>query len=150
MGDLRSTVLSTIELKRGESMTADTLSRVFAALADPTRRDMVARLSEGDATVSQLAEPYRMTLQAVYKHLRVLEDAGLVSRPRGPQPRPVRLEVQALDLMDTWIERYRQRVEQRYRRLDAVLAEMKGDQHEHNHGDSHRGRPEAAGGPGDS
>src|SRR6266849_1373562 len=99
-------------------MTGDALSRVFAALADPTRRDMVARLSEGDATVSQLAEPYRMSLQAVYKHLRVLEDAGLVSRSRGPQPRPVRLEVQALDLMDTWIERHRDRVEQRYRRLD--------------------------------
>ena len=105
-------------------MTADTLSLVFAALADPTRRDMVARLSADDATVSQLAEPYRMSLQAVYKHLRVLEDAGLVSRPPGPQPRPVRLEVQALDLMDTWIERHRARVEQRYRRLDAVLAEI--------------------------
>ena len=68
-------------------MTADTLSRAFAALADPTRRDMVARLSDGDATVSQLAEPYRMSLQAVYKHLRVLEDAGLaagrVGRSRG-------------------------------------------------------------------
>jgi DNA-binding transcriptional ArsR family regulator len=133
-------------------MTADTLSRVFAALADPTRRDMVARLSEGDATVSQLAEPYRMTLQAVYKHLRVLEDAGLVSRPRGPQPRPVRLEVEALDLMDTWIERHRDRVEQRYRRLDAVLAQMKlaqmkGDEDEQDHPDGHRGRPEAAGHP---
>jgi DNA-binding transcriptional ArsR family regulator len=107
-------------------MTADTLSRAFAALADPTRRDMVARLSESDATVSQLAEPYRMTLQAVYKHLRVLEDAGLVSRPRGPQPRPVRLEVQALDLMD------------------AVLAEMKGDEDEQDHRDGHRSGPEAA------
>jgi len=128
-------------------MTADTLSQVFAALADPTRRDMVARLSDGDATVSQLAEPYRMSLQAVYKHLRVLEDAGLVSRPRGPQPRPVRLEVQALDLMDTWIERHRDRVEQRYRRLDAVLAEMKGDEDEQDHGDGHRSRPEAAGHP---
>ncbi|MBO0825696.1 MAG: winged helix-turn-helix transcriptional regulator, partial [Actinobacteria bacterium] len=61
-------------------MPADTLSRVFSALADPTRRNMVARLAEGDATVSQLAEPYQMTLQAVYKHLSVLEDAGLVSR----------------------------------------------------------------------
>ena len=71
-------------------MTADTLSLVFAALADPTRRDMVARLSADDATVSQLAEPYRMSLQAVYKHLKVLEDAGLVTRPPGPQPRPVR------------------------------------------------------------
>ena len=141
-------------------MTADTLSQVFAALADPTRRDMVARLSAGDATVSQLAEPYRMSLQAVYKHLRVLEDAGLVTRPPGPQPRPVRLEVQALDLMDTWIERHRARVEQRYRRLDAVLAqmklaqmelaEMKGDEDEQDHGDGHRGRPEAAGHPDDS
>ena len=105
-------------------MTADTLSRVFGALADPTRRDMVARLSEGDATVGQLAEPYRMTLQAVYKHLRVLEDAGLVSRPHGPQPRPVRLEAEALTQVETWLERYRRRAEQRYRRLDALLATM--------------------------
>ena len=134
----------------GWAMTTDVLSRVFAALADPTRRDMVARLAEGDATVSQLAEPYRMTLQAVYKHLRVLEDAGLVSRPRGPQPRPVRLEVQAFDLMDIWIEHHRRRVEQRYRRLDAVLAEMNGDEHEQHHRDSHRSRSEVTGDPGDS
>src|SRR5215475_1697331 len=103
-------------------MAADTLTRVFSALADPTRRDIVARLAEGDATVGQLAEPYRMTLQAVYKHLRVLEDAGLVSRPQGPQPRPVRLETQTQ--METWLERYRRRAEQRYRRLDALLATM--------------------------
>ena len=122
VGGLRC--LSTIELK-GWPMTTDALPRVFAALADPTRRDMVARLSEGDAAVSQLAEPYPMTLQAVYKHLRVLEDAGLVSRPPGPQPRSVHLEVQVFDLMDNWIERYRGRVEQRYRRLDDVLAAMK-------------------------
>jgi DNA-binding transcriptional ArsR family regulator len=135
-------------------MTADTLSRVFAALSDPTRRDMVGRLSEGEATVGQLAEPYRtrMSLQAVYKHLKVLEDAGLVSRPPGPQPRPVHLQIQALDLMDTWIERHRARAEQRYRRLDAVLAQMKlaelrGEEHEQDHGDGHRGRPEAAGHP---
>ncbi|XVQ15617.1 ArsR/SmtB family transcription factor [Spirillospora sp. CA-255316] len=128
-------------------MTADALSRVFAALADPTRRDMVARLSEGDATVSQLAEPYRMSLQAVYKHLRVLEGAGLVSRPQGPQPRPVRLEAQAFNLVDTWIERHRRRVEQRYRRLDTVLAQMKEDEHEHDHPDGHRGRSGAAGHP---
>jgi DNA-binding transcriptional ArsR family regulator len=130
-------------------MTTDTLSRVFAALADPTRRDMVARLSEGDATVSQLAEPYRMTLQAVYKHLRVLEDAGLVSRPQGPQPRPVRLELQAFDVMDIWLERHRERAEQRYRRLDAVLATMKGDEHEQEHRGGHRSRPEAADHPDD-
>ena len=105
-------------------MVADTLTRVFSALADPTRRDIVVRLAEGEATVGQLAEPYRMTLQAVYKHLRVLEDAGLVSRPHGPQPRPVRLETEVLTLMETWLERYRRRAEQRYRRLDALLATM--------------------------
>ena len=131
-------------------MTTDTLSQVFAALADPTRRDMVARLSAGDATVSQLAEPYQMSLQAVYTHRKVLEDAGLVSRPRGPQPRPGRLEVRALDLMDTWIERYRDRVEQRYRRLDAVLAQMNGDEDEQDHADDHRSRPETAGHPDDA
>ncbi|MEU8198208.1 metalloregulator ArsR/SmtB family transcription factor [Microbispora amethystogenes] len=128
----------------------DALSRVFAALADPTRRDMVARLSEGDATVSRLAEPYRMTLQAVYKHLRVLEDAGLVSRPSGPQPRPVRLEADAFALVDTWIERHRDRVERRYRRLEAVLAEMDGDEDGQDHGDDHRRRPERAGDPDES
>lgn len=125
-------------------MAADALSRVFAALADPTRRDIVARLAGSDATVNQLAEPYRMTLQAVYKHLRVLEDAGLVSRPDGPQPRPVRLEVKTFDLVDAWIERYRCRAEQRYRRLDTVLeamneADKEGADHDQDHRDSHRG-----------
>ncbi|MEV0903016.1 metalloregulator ArsR/SmtB family transcription factor [Actinoplanes sp. NPDC049802] len=105
-------------------MSADSLSRVFAALADPTRRDMVARLADGDATVNQLAEPYRMSLQAVYKHLKVLEEAGLVTRPPGPQPRAVHLETEVFDRMDEWIEHYRRRAEQRYRRLDAVLAAM--------------------------
>jgi DNA-binding transcriptional ArsR family regulator len=123
---------------------ADSLSRVFSALADPTRRDMVARLAEGDATVGRLAEPYRMSLQAIYKHLRVLEEAGLVSRPPGPQPRSVRLQAEAFDLMDTWIERYRRRAEQRYRRLDAVLAAMNdtdedGADHDQDHRDGNRG-----------
>ncbi len=108
-------------------MPADTLSRVFAALADPTRRDMVARLALGDATATELAEPYPMTLQAVYKHLKVLENAGVVSRPVGPQPRSVRLEAEVFDLMDKWIERYRREAEERYRRLDAVLAQMNHD-----------------------
>ena len=105
-------------------MPADGLSRVFAALADPTRRDMVTRLAAGDATVNQLAEPYQISLQAVYKHLKVLEGAGVVSRPPGPQPRPVRLEAEVFDLMDKWIERYRRRAEERHRRLDAVLARL--------------------------
>jgi DNA-binding transcriptional ArsR family regulator len=102
----------------------DEMSQVFAALADPTRRDMVTRLAAADATVHQLAEPYQISLQAVYKHLKVLEDAGVVSRPPGPQPRPVRLEATVFDLMDRWIERYRRQAEQRYRRLDTVLAEL--------------------------
>jgi DNA-binding transcriptional ArsR family regulator len=115
-------------------MAADTLSRVFSALADPTRRDIVDRLSTADATVNQLAARYEMSLQAVYKHLRVLEDAGVVSRPPGPQPRSVRLEAEVFDLMDNWIERYRRSAEERYRRLDAVLEAMNRDeQKEHHH-----------------
>jgi DNA-binding transcriptional ArsR family regulator len=109
-------------------MAADALSRVFSALADPTRRDMVSRLAAGDATVNQLAEPYPMSLQAVYKHLKVLEEAGVVSRPPGPQPRPVRLDAEIFDLMDSWIDRYRRQAEERHRRLDAILAEMNEQQ----------------------
>jgi DNA-binding transcriptional ArsR family regulator len=105
----------------------DQLSRAFSALADPTRRDMVARLTLADATVNELAEPYHVSVQAVSKHLRVLEDAGLVSRSRDAQRRPVHLEPEVLDLMTTWIERYRQQAEQRYRRLDDVLASMPDD-----------------------
>lgn len=102
----------------------DRLSRVFGALADPTRRDIVARLATGDATVSQLGASYDVSLQAVSKHLKVLEHAGLVSRSRDAQRRPVHLEADVLELMTTWIERYRQQAEERYQRLDAVLAEM--------------------------
>jgi DNA-binding transcriptional ArsR family regulator len=102
----------------------DPLSRVFSALADPTRRDMVARLTVADATVNELAEPYDVSVQAVSKHLRVLEDAGLVSRSREAQRRPVHLEAEVFDLMTKWIERYRREAEARYQRLDAVLAEM--------------------------
>ena len=103
---------------------ADQLSRVFAALADPTRRDMVARLTDGDATVGELAEPYSVSVQAVSQHLTVLEDAGLVTRSREAQRRPVHLEAEVFDLMTKWIERYRQRAEERYQRLDALLAEL--------------------------
>ncbi|MGW0230793.1 ArsR/SmtB family transcription factor [Actinopolymorpha singaporensis] len=111
-------------------MPADTLSRVFTALADPTRRDIVARLSVADATVNQLAEPYQISVQAVYKHLRVLEEAGMVRRLRGPQPRPVHLETGALDLLDEWLEQYRRKAEHRYQRLDRVLTGM-GEADEH-------------------
>ncbi|WP_131769174.1 ArsR/SmtB family transcription factor [Candidatus Protofrankia californiensis] len=105
----------------------DQLSRVFAALADPTRRDLVARLTDGDATVGELADPYDVTVQAVSKHLKVLEQAGLVSRTAEAHRSPVHLEAEVFDLMTAWIERYRRRAEQRYRRLDAVLAAMNDD-----------------------
>ena len=103
---------------------ADRLSKVFAALADPIRRDIVARLATRDATVSELGASYDVSLQAVSKHLKVLEEAGLVSRSRDAQRRPVHLEAEVFDLMTKWIERYRREAEQRYRRLDAVLAAM--------------------------
>lgn len=102
----------------------DALSRAFAALADPTRRDLVARLTADDATVGELAAPYDVSLQAISKHLKVLEDAGLVSRSKDAQRRPVHLEAEVLDLMTGWIERYRRRAEERFGRLDEVLAEM--------------------------
>ena len=108
-------------------MSADPLSKVFSALADPTRRDMVARLTVADATVGELAEPYDVSLQAVSKHLRVLEDAGLVSRSKDAQRRPVHLEAEVFDLMTKWLERYRRQAEARYRRLDGVLEQMSDD-----------------------
>ena len=105
-------------------MAGDRLSRVFAALADPTRRDIVSRLAVGDATVGELAAPYDVSLQAVSKHLKVLEDAGVVTRSRDAQRRPCHLEAEVFDLMTKWIERYRREAEERYQRLDAVLAEL--------------------------
>lgn len=105
----------------------DPLSRVFSALGDPIRRDIVARLTDGDATVGELAQPYDVTVQAVSKHLKVLEDAGLVTRTRDAQRRPVHLEAEVFDLMTRWIERYRQQAEERYRRLDDVLRSMPDD-----------------------
>jgi DNA-binding transcriptional ArsR family regulator len=103
---------------------ADRLSKVFAALADPIRRDIVARLATEDATVGALAAPYEVSMQAISKHLKKLEEAGLVTRSRNAQRRPVHLEAEVFGLMTTWIERYRRVAEQRYRRLDAVLAAM--------------------------
>lgn len=102
----------------------DALSRAFAALADPTRRDLVARLADADATVNELAAPYAMTVQAVSKHLRVLEEAGLVSRTKQAQRRPVHLEAEVLGLVTAWTERYRRQAEERFARLDAVLEQM--------------------------
>jgi DNA-binding transcriptional ArsR family regulator len=105
-------------------LTEEQVDELFRALADPTRRDMVARLTTGDATVNDLAAPYSVTVQAVSKHLKVLEEAGLVSRSREAQRRPVHLEAEVFDLMTRWIERYRRQAEERYQRLDELLAEM--------------------------
>jgi DNA-binding transcriptional ArsR family regulator len=116
----------------------DPLSQVFAALSDPTRRDLVARLTDGDATVGQLAAPYDVSVQAISKHLKVLEQAGLVSRRAEGHRSPVHLEAEVFDLMTKWIERYRQRAEARFRRLDAVLGEMNvgTEHHDMHHGDT--------------
>jgi DNA-binding transcriptional ArsR family regulator len=100
---------------------------VFSALADPLRRDIVARLTVADATVNELAEPYDVTVQAVSKHLKVLEGAGVVSRSRVAQRRPVHLEAEVFDLVTKWIERYRRQAEERFQRLDALLRTMPDD-----------------------
>lgn len=103
-------------------MTDDVLDRAFAALADPVRRAIVARLSSGPATVGELAKPFDITLQAVSKHISVLESAGLVWQKREAQRRPVYLDAAALERLTSWIDRYRLEAEARYRRLDALLA----------------------------
>ncbi|HTH07573.1 MAG TPA: metalloregulator ArsR/SmtB family transcription factor [Ilumatobacteraceae bacterium] len=111
----------------GAALQLDPLSQVFSALADPVRRDIVGRLAGGDATVTELAQPYGISIQAISKHVKVLESTGLVTRSRDAQTRPVHLEAKVFDLMTAWIERYRRQAEQRYRRLDAVLADLPDD-----------------------
>jgi DNA-binding transcriptional ArsR family regulator len=98
------------------------LDRAFLALADPVRRAIVARLSRGPATVNELAEPFDITKQAVSKHIQVLEQAGLVTRSRDAQRRPVHLDAGALERLTSWIDRYRLDAERNYRRLDELLA----------------------------
>src|ERR687895_2644732 len=100
------------------------LDRAFMALADPVRRRIIARLSRGPATVNELAEPFDITKQAVSKHIQVLEQAGLVTRSRAAQRRPVHLDPAALERLTAWIDRYRLIAEARYRRLDALLETM--------------------------
>ena len=109
-------------------MAPDQLPRTFAALADPTRRDLVARLTLGDATLGELAGSYEVSLQARSKHLTVLERAGLVSRGQAGTRRPVHLDAARLEPLTDWLESYRQQAEQRYQRLDAVLAELAADE----------------------
>lgn len=106
---------------------ADRLSATFAALADPTRRAILARLIESDCSVTELAEPFAMSQPAVSKHLKVLERAGLVSRGREAQWRPCRLDAGPLKDATEWLEPYRRLWEARFDRLDAYLAELQAD-----------------------
>src|SRR5688572_27653139 len=104
------------------------LDATFAALADPTRRAILARLAQGEASVTELAAPFAMTQPAISKHLRVLERAGLVSRGRDAQRRPCRLEAEPLARATAWLESYRKFWEGRFQHLDALLSELKQDE----------------------
>ena len=103
---------------------SDPISNTFAALADPTRRSILARLASGEASVTQLAEPFKISLPAVSKHLKVLERAGLIVRSRDAQWRPCRLHAEPLKQADEWIQRYRQHWEESFDRLDSYLQEL--------------------------
>jgi DNA-binding transcriptional ArsR family regulator len=112
-------------------MAADHLSTTFAAIADPTRRAILARLASGEASVTELAKPFDMTLPNVSKHLKVLENAGLISRGRDAQWRPARLEASRLREATKWMDRYRIFWEQSLDRLDDHLREMQGEDKKH-------------------
>ena len=105
-------------------MRADHLSTTFSALADPTRRAILARLARGEANVAELAEPFDMSQPAISKHLKILERAGLVSSSQAAQRRPRRLEARPLGEATEWLERYREHWEANFQRLDALLEEM--------------------------
>ena len=110
-------------------MTAtERLNNTFAALADPTRRAILARLANGEASVNELARPFAMSQPAISKHLRVLERAGLISRGRDAQRRPCRLEAKRLAEADEWLERYRKNWEESFQKLDTLLEEMKAEE----------------------
>jgi DNA-binding transcriptional ArsR family regulator len=109
-------------------MREDQLSLTFAALADPTRRAILARLADGEATVNELAEPFAISLQAISKHLKVLERAGLITRGRDAQWRPCRLETAPLEDASVWIERYREIARDRFERLDEEIQRIQRKQ----------------------
>ena len=110
------------------NLTAARLDATFAALADPTRRAILARLASGEASVNELAAPFKMSQPAISKHLKVLERAGLVSRGQDAQRRPRKLEAQPLAEATKWLERYRQHWERNFQGLDALLEELKATQ----------------------
>ena len=109
-------------------MRADPLDATFAALADPTRRAILARLASGEASVTELAKPFAMSQPAISKHLKVLERAGLISGGREAQRRPRRIEGEALAVATGWLERYREVWEGNFQRLDTLLEELKADE----------------------
>jgi DNA-binding transcriptional ArsR family regulator len=109
-------------------MSADQMSATFAALADPTRRAILERLAAGEASVTELAAPFEMSLPAITKHLKVLERAGLISRSRNAQWRPCRLEAKPLQDASDWIEQYRRFWEESFDRLDAYLKELQNEE----------------------
>jgi len=112
-------------------MTQDALSQTFAALADPTRRAILAQLVEGETSVTDLAKPHDMTMPAITKHLKVLERAGLISRGRDKQWRPCRLSAGPLKDVSDWVERYRSFWEESFNRLDDYLKELQEKENEH-------------------
>src|SRR5882757_5923594 len=114
-------------------MTPDHLSATFSALADPTRRAILARLASGEAPVKELAEPFEMSLPAISKHLKVLERAGLIARGRDAQWRPCRLEAGPLKDIANWVEQYRKFWEESYARLDEYLRHLKERETDHGH-----------------
>jgi DNA-binding transcriptional ArsR family regulator len=114
-------------------MTPDHLSITFAALADPTRRAILARLAAGEASVSELAAPFNMSLPGVSKHLKVLRHAGLIEQGREAQWRPCRLQAEPLREVADWLERYRQFWDESFRRLDEYLVELQQTEKDHDH-----------------
>jgi DNA-binding transcriptional ArsR family regulator len=114
-------------------VATDQLSTTFAALADPTRRAILARLASGERTVTELAEPFDMSLPAISKHLKVLESAGLIARGREAQWRPCRLEAEPLRKVADWAEHYRRFWEEGLDRLDIYLKELQKEEKEHGH-----------------
>jgi DNA-binding transcriptional ArsR family regulator len=114
-------------------MEQDQLSRTFAALADPTRRAILARLADGEQTVNELARPFDISVQAISKHLKVLEQAGLITRGRDAQWRPCRLEVAPLDNATEWIDRFRDLARDRLDRLDQEIQRIRTKQNEDHH-----------------
>jgi DNA-binding transcriptional ArsR family regulator len=117
--------------ERCNAMTPDRLSNTFAALADPTRRAILARLASGEASVTELAKPFEMSLPAVSKHLKVLERASLIKRGREAQWRPCRLEAAPLRDVSEWVERYRRFWEESFERLDDYLRQLKAKEKDH-------------------